>query len=138
MNTKLISYFDSFYLLKKNGDLLHASLRMARDFMLNYTASEYNENAEEVVCPVREDDIKNKIIAEIDVDGNLLIKDPVLFKKIMEDGDSDYLSVTQYAEKEGKSVSMVRRCCQNNQIPGVRQFGNSYFIPSDAPYPGSK
>ena len=139
MTTKLILYHDTVYLLKNTGELLKVSLRVARDFLLNYGSSEYNNNGVVAVeTPIRENDIRDCIIADITTEGHLLIKNPTLFKKIIEDGEADYLSVTQFADHTGLNVSTVRRYCQLNKIPGVRQLGNSYFIPSDATLPGKE
>lgn len=77
------------------------------------------------------------VCAEMDEKGDILMHNSApyaaLFRKLSQ--PVKYLSVSEYAEKHGRTTMMVRKAISNNRIPGVVSIGGVYIIPEDTPYP---
>ena len=48
---------------------------------------------------------------------------------------NEYISVSDYAKKNERSVSRIKKLCSENRIPGAIQMGGQWFIPKKASYP---
>ena len=136
MKAKLVNYRDSLYLLKRNGEISRIAPFAAREFLLNYNDEKYCGADEEWgPMPLAMTDCKGVTIAEVDDDGLLIIKNAEGFKDIIVRGETDFVSVPEYAEQNGKGISIVRRLCQTGKIPGAKLVGKAYIIPVGTPYP---
>lgn len=51
--------------------------------------------------------------------------------------ETEYLSVTEYANKVGRDVSRIRRMLAAGTLPG-KKIGNQWVIPADAQLPEDK
>jgi len=51
------------------------------------------------------------------------------------DGDVEYLSIRQTAEKWGLSKRRIQVLCSENRIPGAMKVDYSWVIPADAEKP---
>lgn len=138
MNTKLAKHHDNLLLFMSTGEVSRVSTGDARDFLLNFADAKYNEKQNLGLCADIQTTFIGETIAEIDDNGSLVIKNAEAFKDIIVKGETEFLSVPEFAQLYGKSEAIVRRLCQNGRIPGVLQKGNVYLIPANATYPKSK
>ena len=46
-----------------------------------------------------------------------------------------YISTQEFAERNNKSVEIVKVYCRNNRIPGAVKMGGTWLIPKNAEYP---
>lgn len=46
-----------------------------------------------------------------------------------------YISTQEFAERNDKSVEIVKVYCRNNRIPGAVKMGGTWLIPKNAEYP---
>lgn len=136
MKARLLIYEDNLILIKQNGDSTLESLISAREFLLNFTDEKYypGRGTPFYYGPPMEE-YRGETIAFVNDAGELVIQDAARYKDIIVKGESDFLSVSEYAEIHGKSVAMVRRLCQNGRIDGAVLRGKYYWIPSNAQYP---
>ena len=47
----------------------------------------------------------------------------------------DYITIKEAAEKWNLSVRRVQDICKAEMVPGIKKFGHSWAIPSDAERP---
>lgn len=136
MKVKLVNYRDSLYLLKRNGEISRVAANAAREFLLNYNDEKYCGTGDGAgPVPFAMTAIEGVTIAEVDNNGLLIVRDAKGFKNIIVSGETDFISVPEYAQLNGKGVSIVRRMCKDGRIPGVKLVGNVYLIPAGTPYP---
>ena len=134
MKAKLVNYRESLYLLKRNGEILLIAPGAAREFLINFNDEEYC-GADNNPLPYAMSDFEGVTIAEVDNSGQLIVKDAEAYRDIIIKGETDFISVPEFAQLNGKCASIVRRMCQAGKIPGVKQVGNVYLIPAGTPYP---
>lgn len=135
MNTKLVKHGENLWLLVSSGEVLRVSPGDAREFLLNFADTKYNEKQSFGLNIGGQNSFGGEVIAEIDNNGSLVIKSAQTFKDIIIKAETEFLSVPEFAKLYGKSDTMVRRMCQNGRIPGVILKGNVYLIPAHATYP---
>ena len=136
MKARLLLFHEALYLLKRSGEINRVTEGVAREFLLNYVDEKYYGDADMLPYTVSDDD--GTIIAEVDDSGRLIIEDHAKFKEIIINGETEYLSVREFAQLHGKGEVIVRRMCQQGRIPGVILKGTVYLIPSTSPYPTDK
>ena len=66
----------------------------------------------------------------------LVIKDNKLFASLKT--ETEYISVSEYAEMHGKSRPMVKKLCLDGRIEGIKKHSTGWLIPKNAPYPARK
>ena len=135
MTTKLAQYRDKLLLFKGTGEMIQVSAGDAREFLLNYSDESYGANQDGGLGITGIPQFDGEIIAEVMDNGCLIIRDASKFKEIIIRGETEFLSVPEFASKYGKSDAFIRRLCQNGRIPGVIQKGNVYLIPANTKYP---
>lgn len=136
LKARLLYHNDEIVLLKRNGEIHHISASEAREFLLNFSdPSYYTGKGTWDFDGVTMETYPGKTIACVNDQGFMIVNNSDLFKKVIMDGEADFLSVAEYATLHGKSVAMIRRLCQQGRIPGAFQKGYVYLIPAHAKYP---
>ena len=51
---------------------------------------------------------------------------------------TDYIPLTEYAARVGKSRITVAQKCQRGSLPGAVKVGRNWLIPTNAPYPDNR
>ena len=75
-------------------------------------------------------------LAIVDDQLNLIVYSPKAFSVVQK--HVEYISASEYAEKHGRSHSLIRRLCEEGRIPGAQQNRSGWLLPQDAPYPKRK
>ena len=81
-------------------------------------------------------DIPGQTLAYVSDDLKLVILDKNVFKCIVT--PTNFVSVNEFAEKNGKQIAIVRRLCAEGRIENAQKIGETWLIPSDAKYPERK
>lgn len=136
MKARLLVHNENIVLLKCNGDIDRVQMIEARNFLLNFSDEKY--------CPELDtwfhdgftiENYPGQTIAFVNSKRELVVKDQSRFRDIIISGETDFLSVTEYANLHGKSVAAVRRLCHIGRMPGAIKVGNYYLIPANTSYP---
>lgn len=56
---------------------------------------------------------------------------------ILLEGNMDYISVKELAEKWKLSERWIQKLCEDGRIDGVQRFGRSWMIPKETEKPGN-
>lgn len=139
MKARLLSYEGVFQLLLCNGRIKTLSAKEACDFLMNFDNQKYYAapgpwNHEGVTI----ESFRGTTIAVIEDDGTLRVEHPAHFRTILHGEGSKLLTVSEYAAKHSKQVSIIRRLCRTQRLPGAINKGNAWFIPEDTPYPADE
>ena len=138
MKVRLVARNEDLFLVKCNGDIDRIFKIDAREFLLNFRDPKYLDVAGSWFHDsFTIDSFSGATIAYVTEQGDLVIKSMNLFRKIIVEGDTDYLTVKEYAALHGKAISTIRRLCQHGKLPGAVLRGKYYLIPANAPYPES-
>ncbi len=64
----------------------------------------------------------------------------IIYDKLFADleSETEYVSVSEYAEMHGKSRPMVKKLCLDGRIEGIKKHSTGWLIPKNAPYPERK
>lgn len=136
MKARLLHDNGELKLLVCNGRIVTVAPEDAYDFLMNFDkASYYAGRGKWDYEDVTMENFQGDTIAIVDDEGALCVLDAGKYREIIQPGTAKLLTVTEYAEKHGKQVSIIRRFCRDNRIPGAVNKGNAWFIPEDAPYP---
>lgn len=68
--------------------------------------------------------------------GRLIVLDNKLFADI--NSETEYISVSEYAEIHGKSRPMIKKLCLDGRIEGAKKHSTGWLIPKNARYPERK
>ena len=80
--------------------------------------------------------VPGETLAYVTENNTLVICEPSIFNGLLVDArPNEYLTITQYAEQENKSVARVRALCNEGRIAGAMKSGNQWFIPKTSQYP---
>ena len=136
MKARLLQDNGELKLLICTGRIVTIAQEDAYEFLLNFDKTSYYAGRgkwdyEDVTM----ENFQGDTIAIVDDEGALHVLDAGKYREIIQPGPTKLLTVTEYAEKHGKQVSIIRRFCRDNRIPGAINRGNAWFIPEDAPYP---
>lgn len=139
MKARLLHYEGSLQLLLCNGKIMTVSPKEAYEFLTNYDNQNYYAgtgtwNYDGVTM----ESFHGTTIAIVDDTGSLRIENATHFRTILRCEEAKLLTVAEYAELHGKQVSIIRRLCRNNRLPGAINKGNAWFIPEGAPYPADE
>ena len=138
MKARLVARNEDLFLVKCNGDIDRVFKIDARDFLLNFKDPKYLDCAGSWFHDsFTIDSFSGTTIAYVTDQRDLIVKDADLFRKIIVEGESDYLTVKEYADLHGKAVSTIRRLCSLGKLPGAVLRGKYYLIPANSPYPES-
>lgn len=136
MKARLLHDNGELKLLICNGRIVTIASEEAREFLLNFdNPSYYAGRGKWDYEDVTIENFQGETIATVEDDGTLRVLDASKYREIIQPGAAKLLTVAEYAEKHGKQVSIIRRFCRNNRIPGAINRGYAWFIPEDAPYP---
>ncbi len=136
MKARLLIHNDKIYRATHNGEVALITSREAREFLLHFNDERYYGSvSSDTRGPFPMESLEGSTVAEVTDNGFLIVKNDAAFRDIIVQAETKYISVSEFAENYGKSISMVRRMCQNDRIPGVLKVGNTYLIPFEAKYP---
>lgn len=135
MSTKLLRHESTYILEYESGDVSIISIHEARDFLLNFADEEYDSTPKQVLSGSLMTNLQAEIVAEADASGTLIVRSPAVFKEIIIKTETEFYTVSEFAQKYGWSEPLVRRKCKDNEIAGVVQKGYTYLIPSYATMP---
>lgn len=82
------------------------------------------------------EDVSGKTLLYVDDTLKLIVFDHTIFASVV--SSNKYISATEYAEKYGKQVSIIKRICSNGRIEGAYKTSAGWMIPENAPYPERK
>ncbi len=136
MKARLIHIDNEYQLLLCTRKIQMLSPAEARKFLLEYDHEEYYSGPGSWDYEgLAMEDYAGETVARVDDDGILSVVNGPLFRGLIENFETKYLSVAEYAAKHGKQPPIVRRMCMNGRIKGVKQSGRSWLIPENSPYP---
>lgn len=132
MKACLLSRTGAYHLVLAAGRSRTMSPDEARKFLLTFDAADhYAETSAQAEATAP----KGEVVAQIEDDGRLTVFSSKLFNTLFLPDDTKYLTTKEYAEKFGKTRSLVLRHCREQRIPGAIQKGSTWLIPEEAPYP---
>lgn len=139
MKARLLYFEGSLQLLICNGNITMVSPMEAYEFLSNYDNQDYYTGPGTWDYEgVTMETFQGTTIAIVDDNDTLQIKHPKHFRAILQDNEPKLLTVAEYAARHGKQVSIVRRYCRENRMPGAVNKGNAWFIPEGTPYPSDE
>lgn len=137
MKARLISIGDSYQLLLCTGTIKKLSAQEAMRFIETYDSDlHYAGRGSWNYDALSMDEYGGTTIARVNDDGTLQIESPTHFRVLLNTQEIKYLGTAEYAERIGRARTIVNRMCKMGRIPGVKQVGNRWLIPENAPYPG--
>lgn len=136
MKARLLHFEGVYQLLLCNGKIKTVSPTEAYDFLIRFDNSSYYSGPgkwdyEDVTM----ESFRGETVATVSDEGVLNVENAERFRAIIEQAKTRLLSVPEYAAMHGKQVSIVRRLCRDNRLPGAINKGNAWFIPEGTPYP---
>ena len=82
------------------------------------------------------EDAPGKTLAYVNDNDELCIVDANPFYKLISSvGNSEYITLKEYAEMHSKGEARIKVLCKNQQLAGAVRKGGCWFIPINAPYP---
>ncbi len=139
MKARLIMYKDNLQLLLCTGKIKTLTDAEAYEFLLHYDNQELYKGKEKWDYEnLTMEEYSGDTIAVVNDDGNLITYNAEKFRHILGCKQINYITVSEYALKHNKKISIVRRCCQNGRISGAMRKGNTWIIPADSPYPADE
>ena len=136
MKARLLTFQDVTTLLLNTGKIIKVSNIEAREFLLNFNDNKYYDGPDKWNYEnLSMEDYRGETIAYVCDKGILHVENAELFRQILENLESNFITVQEYATMHGKKPAIVRRFCQNGRIYGAVQKGKTWLIPANSPYP---
>lgn len=129
------------YLLCPDGSMVKADSAVLEMLFLNFQHPEQFGG-----YPDRWDyAIKNmenyfaKTLAYVNNHKELVVVDNTAFSKIVPTFNPDrYITLEEYSDLVGKSVSRIKTLCQQGRMAGAKRKGGVWFVPKSTTYPIKK
>ena len=138
MILRVISVKKEIKVCCSNGSVLTADENVLRKILTGFDKANNikgNDGYWDVSCTNMKD-VQGQTLAYVEDDFTLVVSDKNLFKSIVT--PSEFITVSEFAEKFNKKDAIVRRMCTEGRIPGIEKHGETWLIPADAEYPKRK
>lgn len=138
MKLKLVLLKGEKLLYCPNGSILRANESVLARLLIEFNHPNKFKGVDGCWNSTNSDmkDTEGTMLAVVDDQLNLIVYSTKAFSAVKE--SVEYISASEYAEKHGKSHSLIRRLCEEGRIIGVKQNRSGWLIPKDAPYPNRK
>ena len=139
MKARLVYTSSTYHLLLCTGAIRKLGPREARRFLETFDSDlHYAGRGTWSYGELTMDDYGGITVVRVNDDNTMLIESAEHFRELLnytEEVEIKYLSPAEYAERVGRKRSIISRMCADGRIPGIKQVGNRWLIPEDAPYP---
>jgi len=135
MLARLIHTHEELQLLLSTGEIRILTIDKAKEFLLNFDRNDYYSGTGNWDYDISIEDYKGDTIAFVDNEHVLRVPRAEKYREIMEQNESEFLTVVEYAALHGKQPAIVRRLCQNGRIVGAILKGKTWLIPKTSLYP---
>lgn len=139
MRARLIVCDDVFQVLLCTGKIRTVDMKGAYAFLHSYDdPSHYSGSGKwnDKIGSMR--DYRGQTIAIVDDNGVLQVESAEHFRNILDNGQPELMTASEYAERYEKAETRVRRLCREGRLPGAQLKGTVWLIPENTPYPSDE
>ena len=107
-----------------------------------YAISHYDEllenKAHQTEFPGFFDGYEGELIASLEANGSLSIHNAESLRSLIsfKSDNLNYISLKEYSDKFDKSITVMRKLCLADRIPGAIKISGRWLVPEDAALPG--
>ena len=137
MTVRLIKKDGKLLLLCADGTIKEVTDAFLKEFFVTFRTSEFY-HGDLGMWSTEADNITKypgKTLAYVNENRELCIVENPFIAVMQNLTDDEYITLHEYAERQGKNDNRIKALCRENRIPGAIKKAGKWFIPKHSPYP---